>query len=89
VFGAFLGGFLAGAFAIERSDVPLAAQSGTTVAVLDSPTSQRALEAAGAIRVDVVRLDGRAIDTAVSDDEGPVATPRHIRDNAQGESRRG
>ena len=89
LFGAFLGGFLAGAFAIERSDVPLAAQVGTTVAVAESDTSRRALEGAGATRVDVVSDDGHAVDTVVSEDPGPAATPRHIRDNARDESKRG
>jgi hypothetical protein len=89
LFGSFIGGFLAGAFAIERSDVPLAAQSGTTVAVAESERSRRALEEAGATRVDVVRMDGRAVDTEVTNYEGPVATARHIKDNARGESRRG
>jgi len=67
----------------------LAAQVGTTVAVAESDASRRALEAAGPTRVDVVSTDGRALDTVVSEHPGPVATPRHIRDNARGESKRG
>jgi hypothetical protein len=87
LFGSFLGGFLAGAFAIERPDEPLAAQSGTTVAVADSKTTRRSLADLGATRVDVVRLDGQAVDTEVTNDEGPRATPRHIRDHADRETR--
>lgn len=88
VFGSFLGGFLGGAFGIERSDVPVAASVGTTVAVLDSEPNRDALCESGAIRIDLVGIDG-PVETLVTNAPGPTAIAGQIVENVATEEKRG
>jgi hypothetical protein len=86
VFGSFLGWFLGGAIGIKRPGEPVAAAVGVTVAVPDSEAARRSLRGSGALRIDVTRSDGQAIDTVVTDDPGPGAVGSQLAQHAREES---
>jgi hypothetical protein len=86
VFGSFLGWFLGGAIGIKRPDEPVAAAVGVTVALPDTEAARLALRESGALRIDVTRSDGQAIDTLVSDDPGPRAIGSELARHAREES---
>jgi hypothetical protein len=74
VFGAFIGWFLGGAFAAKRPSEPLAAASGTMLALPDTEPARTALLGAEPKRVDVFGAGGFLLGTLTSDDPGASAT---------------
>jgi hypothetical protein len=85
VFGSFLGWFIGGAIGIKRPDEPAAAAVGVTLAVPDSEAARLLLRDAGAIRIDVTGSDGQPLDTLISDDPGPSAIGRQLKQHAREE----
>jgi hypothetical protein len=80
VVGATAGWVFFGAFAAKRPDEPLAAETGTTVALPLSDQAKDVLVATNARRIDVVDPGGRPV-TSVAEREEPIARDiaRHMR----------
>jgi hypothetical protein len=90
VVGAACGGtagwVLGGGFGARRSDEPLAAEEGVTVAAPATPALERALARTRPIRLDVVASDGRPVRTVRTRPPEPIV--RKLRRHAAEEERR-
>jgi hypothetical protein len=63
---------LGGGFGARRSDAPLAAERGVTVAVPANTATEAALRKTHPVRIDLVAADGQPITTLQTEDPDPV-----------------
>lgn len=89
ILGATVGWIIAGSFAAKRSDEPLAAEHGTTVAVPLSKEAEETLKATNPRRIDIVEADGHPVDVVAERDEGGQHVVRDIARHMRSEERRG
>ena len=89
IVGATVGWIIGGAFAARRSDEPLAAEAGTTVAVPLSKLAEATLTATNPRRVDIVRADGYPVTVVAERDEDAPHVVRDIARHMRTEDRQG
>ena len=86
VFGGAIGWIVGGAFAANRSDEPLAAEAGVTVAVPDTELAKQTLLTTEAERVDVVSPSSYGVSVVDEQRAGPSGVVRGITRHMRNES---
>lgn len=87
VFGGVIGWIVGGSFAANRSDEPLAAEAGVTVALPDTELAKQTLLGTQAERVDVVSPSSYGVSAVEEPRAGPSGVVRGITRHMRNESR--